>query len=82
MTLRDIATQIRASGKNEAEQLRLAQATAWFTEAFARTKKLPDLERILRPANELAPAERTKRQVDKLQRLAMVTGGEVMEIKH
>ena len=82
MTLRDISMHVRASGKNNDEQLRLAQATAWFTEVYARTKKLPDLERILRPANELTPAERSKRQVEKLQRLAMVTGGEVQEIKH
>jgi len=29
-----------------------------------------------------AQSEREKRQVDKLQRLAMATGGQVMEMKH
>ena len=82
MTLRDIATVVRASGKNNADVFRIAQATAWFTEAYARSKKLPDLERILHPASELTQSEREKRQVDKLQRLAMATGGQVMEMKH
>lgn len=82
MTLREIATTIRASGKNNAEMFRLAQATAWFTEAYARTKKLPDLERILRPASEMTPEERTRSQVDKLRRLAEATGGEATEIQH
>jgi len=82
MTLREIASEIRAHQLNDLERFRLAQAAAWFTEAFARTKRLPQLDKILRPASERSQEELENDRISKLHALAMVTGGHVTEVTH
>lgn len=82
MTLREIATEVRAAGDVAAERLKLAQLTGWFSEVYARHKKLPDADKIWRPDRELSAEQREARHVEKLKQLALHTGGQVMEIKH
>lgn len=84
MTLREIAIETRAAADDNRDRLRVAQATGWFAEVYARHKKLPPIERILRPnaEDDLTPEERERRQTHLLKRLAVLTGGQSMEIKH
>ncbi len=39
---------MRAYGKRTLEQLEMAVTGAWYAESFARTKRLPDLEKLMR----------------------------------
>lgn len=82
MTLREIGTEVRASAQDDAEMFRLAQVTGWFAEAYARTKKLPDLEKIMNPSSTLSPEDRAERQASLLRRLAAVSGGQLVEVQH
>jgi len=82
MTLREVAAEVRAAAASDSDRLKLAQLTGWFAEVYARTKKLPDAEKILRPTHELTPEERNARQVEQMKRLAMATNAQVVEIRH
>lgn len=82
MTLREIATEVRAGAENDSQRLKLAQLTGWFAEAYARHKKLPDADKIWRPDREISSEEREARQLAKLKQLAAVTGGKALEISH
>jgi hypothetical protein len=47
MTPWEVRQEVRAYGRRLASQHRLHLSAAWHTEAFARTKQLPDLNRVL-----------------------------------
>ncbi len=82
MTLREIGTEVRARAEVLRDTYRVAQYTAWWSEAYSRHEKLPKLERILNPSTDMTPLDRVKQQEQALLNLAMMTGGQAVEIKH
>jgi len=82
MTLREIGTEVRARAETLRDTYRVAQYAAWWSEAYSRHEKLPNLERLLNPAGEMTPLDRVKQQEQALRNLAMMSGGQVVEIKH
>jgi hypothetical protein len=80
ITPREAVMFIEGRQSLERRQFQLALITAWHTEAFARTKKLPPLKSLLDKASggpsdrEAARAERAERARSWFKRAAQVNG--------
>ncbi len=77
-TPRELAAIAQGYAKRQERAIQLAVMTAWHTEAFARTKRLPPLQRLL-PSHGPRRPQTSREQMMIAEQICKAFGGTIEE---